>query len=100
MIYTPVDDPKVDIVFIHGLGGTSRWTWTKEKNEELFWPLKFLPLEPDICMARILTFGYNATSRKAGNVGTSILDFAQDLLSDLKNAKDEQLEDLDIGKVS
>lgn len=62
--------------------------------------MKFLPLEPDICLTRILTFGYNANFRTAGNVSTSVLDFAKDLLFDLKYAKDEQKEDLGIGNVS
>jgi hypothetical protein len=65
----------------------------------LFWPLKFLPFEPDVCLTRILTFGYNANFRAAGNVSTSVLDFAKDLLFDLKYAKDEQKEDLNIGNV-
>ena len=90
----------MDIVFIHGLGGTSRRTWSKNEDPELFWPLKFLPLEPDVCLARILTFGYNANFRTAGNVSTSVLDFAKDLLFDLKYAKDEQKQYLNIGNVS
>ena len=90
----------VDIVFVHGLGGTSRKTWSKNEDPELFWPLKFLPLEPDFCFTRIFTFGYNANFRKAGNVSTSILDFAKDLLFDLKYAKDEEKKDLDVGDVS
>lgn len=36
----------------------------------------------------------------AGNFSTSVLDFAKDLLFDLKYAKDEQKEDLNIGNVS
>lgn len=100
IIYTPRNGHKADIVFIHGLGGTSRRTWSKNEDSELFWPLKFLPLEPDICLTRILTFGYNANFRTAGNVSTSVLDFAKDLLFDLKYAKDEQKEDLGIGNVS
>ena len=90
----------VDIVFIHGLGGTSRNTWSKDKDPELFWPLKFLPFEPDFCFTRIFTFGYNANFHKAGNVSTSILDFAKDLLFDLKYAKDGEKKDLDVGNVS
>lgn len=90
----------MDIVFIHGLGGSSRRTWSKHEDPELFWPLKFLPLEPDVCLTRILTFGYNANFRKAGNFSTSVLDFAKELLFDLKYAKDEQKEDLNIGNVS
>ena len=99
VVYTPNNGHKVDIVFIHGLGGTSRWTWSKNKDTNLFWPLTFLPLEPDICLARILTFGYNAAFRKAGNVSTSVLDFAKDLLFDLKYATDEQKGDLSMGTV-
>jgi len=99
VVYTPDNAHKVDIVFVHGLGGTSRWTWSKHKNPELFWPLTFLPLEPDICLARIMTFGYNSAFQKAGNATTSVLDFAKDLLFDLKYAKDENMEELDVGKV-
>ncbi|KAI2466515.1 hypothetical protein F4781DRAFT_434287 [Annulohypoxylon bovei var. microspora] len=97
VVYTPENVRKADIVFIHGLGGTSRWTWSKNKDPDLFWPSKFLPLEPDICLARILTFGYNANFRKAGSFSTSILDFAKDLLFDLKYAKDDQKDDLKMG---
>lgn len=90
----------MDIIFIHGLGGTSRRTWSKNEDPELFWPLKFLPLEPDVCLARVLTFGYNANIRTAGNVSITVLDFAKDLLFDLKYAKNEQMEDLKMGNVS
>ena len=62
--------------------------------------MKFLPLETDVCHSRILTFGYNANFRIAGNVSTSVLDFAKDLLFDLKYTKDELKEDLNIGSVS
>lgn len=99
VIFTPDNGHKVDIVFIHGLGGTSRGTWTKSRNPEKFWPLTFLPLEPDICLARIMTFGYSATFQATGNVTTSVLDFAKDLLFDLKYAKDQNLDDLDVGSV-
>jgi pimeloyl-ACP methyl ester carboxylesterase len=100
VIYTPENDHKADIIFIHGLGGSSRMTWSKDKNPELFWPSTFLPLEPEICMARILSFGYQANLRKTGNVSTIILDFAKELLYDLKYAMDKQGMDLNMGSVS
>lgn len=75
-------------------------TWSKYKNAELFWPLTFLPLEPELCLARILTFGYNANFLKSGNLSTSVLDFAKALLFDLKYAKDEEKNDLKMGNVS
>lgn len=94
----------VDIVFVHGLGGSSRATWSKNHNPEFFWPLKFLPFEPDINETRILTFGYNANFRRgSGKNKMSVLDFAKDLLYDLKYAKDEsvpELEDLRMGEAS
>ena len=95
-----MDDRKADIIFIHGLGGTSRKTWSKNEDPELFWPMKFLPLEPDICLTRILTFGYDANFLAAGKVSASVLDFAKDLLFDLKFSKDEQKADLNLGNVS
>ncbi|KAI4220320.1 MAG: hypothetical protein LQ349_008116 [Xanthoria aureola] len=104
IIHKPAGDPRVDIVFVHGLGGGSRTTWSKNHNPEFFWPLKFLPFEPDINEARILTFGYNANFRRgSGKNKMSVLDFAKDLLYDLKYAKDEsvpELEDLRMGEAS
>ncbi|KAI1801646.1 hypothetical protein F4811DRAFT_450319 [Daldinia bambusicola] len=99
VVYTPENARKTDIVFIHGLGGTSRWTWSKDRDPELFWPAKFLPFDSDVCLARILTFGYNANFLKAGSIGVSLLDFAKDLLFNLKYASDNQDADLNIGNV-
>lgn len=102
IIHRPPGVRRVDIIFVHGLGGSSRTTWSKHHNLEFFWPLKFLPFEPDINEARILTFGYNANfRRKSGRNKISVLDFAKDLLYDLKYAKDEsvpELEDLGMGE--
>ncbi|KAH8881349.1 hypothetical protein GQ53DRAFT_848361 [Thozetella sp. PMI_491] len=99
VVYTPNNGHKADIVFVHGLGGTSRWTWSKNKNPELFWPLTFLALEADICLARTLTFGYNAAFHKSGDGKTSVLDFAENLLHDLKYSEDANGKSLNIGAV-
>ena len=103
VIHHPGDDYTVDIVFVHGLGGGSRRTWSKDHNPDLFWPLKFLPLEPGINEARISTFGYNANfgvgSRKNK---MAVLDFAKSLLFELKYGQDEsrgKLENLGMGEV-
>jgi len=66
---------------------------------ELFWPLTFLSQEPDLSQARILTFGYNADFRKAGNINTSVLDFAKELLFDLKFARDGGDQELELERV-
>ncbi|KAI1358904.1 WD40 repeat-like protein [Xylaria arbuscula] len=50
----------------------------------------FLPFEPDIKEARIMTFGYNSHFGPGhGRSKMSILDFAKDLLYDMKYAIDE-----------
>ncbi|KAL3421193.1 NACHT and WD domain-containing protein [Phlyctema vagabunda] len=97
VIYSPDITAKVDIIFIHGLGGTSQTTWSKNKDLELFWPQKFLPLEPDICQARIMTFGYNANFLQTNS--SSVLEFAKGLLYDMKFAHDDSVDDLHIGQV-
>lgn len=102
LIHRPAEGvPKADIVFIHGLGGTSRSTWSKDRDPALFWPSTFLPLEQDICDMRIFTYGYNAEFMKSGGRSyTSILDFAKNLLYDMKFFIDNAAADLSIGKVS
>ena len=100
VLYDPKHGRKADIVFVHGLGGTSRLTWSKDKDLDRFWPLEFLPLEPDICEARIMTFGYNGSFLRANTRNSAtVLDFAKDLLYDLKYAEDEDRQDLHIGNV-
>lgn len=103
VIHRPSEDRTVDIVFVHGLGGSSRRTWSKDHNLDFFWPLKFLPFEPGISEARISTFGYNSNFRSGSRRNKmSLLDFAKNLLFDLKYAQDDsmgQLEDLGMGEV-
>lgn len=99
VVYKPERDHTLDIVFIHGLGGTSHMTWSKNKDLELFWPYKFLSQEPEISQARILTFGYDADFL-GSNITSSVLDFAKDLLFNLKNAKDDTKKNLRMGTVS
>ncbi|OTA93838.1 hypothetical protein M434DRAFT_395222 [Hypoxylon sp. CO27-5] len=102
VVHRPAGQRRVDIIFVHGLGGSSRMTWSHDRNIDYFWPSRFLPLEPDISEARILTFGYNANFRPGASKNKmSVLDFAKDLLFDLKHAQDEsvpELEDLRMGE--
>ncbi|KMU75875.1 hypothetical protein CISG_10408 [Coccidioides immitis RMSCC 3703] len=60
VLYEPQAQHTADIIFVHGLGGSSLQTWSKDGDPNLRWPQQWLPLEPNICEARILTFGYNA----------------------------------------
>lgn len=78
-------------------------TWAKQGDIDKCWPLSFLPFEPGMSDARILTFGYNSKFKPgAEKTQVSILDFAKDLLYDLKYAQDESdfgMEDLNMGQV-
>ncbi|KAK4097307.1 hypothetical protein N658DRAFT_500536 [Parathielavia hyrcaniae] len=102
VVHRPTGERRVDVVFVHGLGGSSQMTWSHNRDPEFFWPLKFLPFESDINESRILTFGYNANFRSgSGRNKMSVLDFAKDLLYEMKFSQDEsvqELEDLRMGE--
>ena len=57
-VFTPTQ-ASVDIVFIHGIFGHPKDTWTCDEAD-VFWPAELLPpvLEDD--ETRILTYGYEA----------------------------------------
>ena len=100
IVHRPVADAPVDIIFVHGLGGDSRATWSKNHDPELFWPGHWLPSDPVIGKARILTFGYDASFRVGAPRSISnISDFAKRLLHGMEFGKDEDGEDLGIGTV-
>ncbi len=102
ILHEPESSPSVDIVFIHGLGGTSRHTWSRNRDLHLFWPLEWLPNEPELSSARIMTFGYNSHFSSVSNRKENILnisDFAKDLLFSMKFATGEGERRLDIGSV-
>lgn len=74
----------IDIVFVHGLGGSARKTWTHPSSNQC-WP-EWLYEREDIDNVRILTFGYDANFKKvwAPRNSLGIQGFAQQLLYSLK----------------
>ncbi|KAI1307431.1 hypothetical protein F5Y03DRAFT_352235 [Xylaria venustula] len=87
----------IDIVFVHGLGGHSRRTWSKNYDPSLFWPQLWLPFEPGFESCRIFTFGYDAAFRGATKSVSNVTDFAKELLFEMRFGKDESGEDLNLG---
>lgn len=81
---------------MHGLGGHSQKTWTKNHDPSLFWPEIWLPFEPDVGKARILTFGYDANWRGGAGV-SNITDFAKELLYEMRFSKNASGDDIAIG---
>lgn len=100
VIHDPLSPPKADIIFVHGLGGSSQTTWSRNRDPMLFWPREWLPLEPEIGEARILSFGYNANFSTVGQHNIfNIADFAKDLLFGMKFGVGEDGKELEVGKV-
>ena len=97
LIYSP-PTPVYDLLFVHGLGGTSRETWSYERDPKNFWP-PWLADDIKLSSCRTFTFGYNAAF--AGQYNSSgILDFAKDLLFRMKTFSGESRADgPQIGKV-
>lgn len=75
----------VDIVFVHGIGGSSRKTWAYSGDEDKFWPQSWLPADPDFEDARIHSFGYSADWGKRTTTTMNIHDFAQSLIGEIRN---------------
>lgn len=100
IVHQPGSFAPLDIIFVHGLGGDSRKTWSKNHDPGLFWPGLWLPHEPDIGKARVLSFGYNSNFKHGSAKGLyNIADFAKELLYEMAFGKDENGEDLGLGKV-
>ena len=101
VVYEPRDStPLVDVILVHGLGGTSQKTWSRNRDTSLFWPGQWLPLEPGFNRVRILSFGYNAHFASSGRENIlNTADFAKDLLFGMKYGLNEQSQELGIGKV-
>jgi hypothetical protein len=92
VIYDPGEGRRADIIFVHGLGGSSISTWTKDGDEAKFWPQKFLASEPGLSNTRIFSFGYAAFYLAANSSSElNITDFAKSLLAALKNEPERAL---------
>lgn len=90
LIHRPAD-AHVDIIFVHGLGGSSLRTWSYERDVKNLW-LPWLGDEEGLSNARIFTFGYDANYAQSA-APLSILDFAKTLLFNMKGYRDEDRED-------
>ncbi|KAH9909774.1 hypothetical protein F4778DRAFT_712649 [Xylariomycetidae sp. FL2044] len=73
-----------DLIFVHGLNGGSRSTWTKAHTSSLFWPQEWLPKDLAFQDVRIHTFGYpSGLSRKSV---LNVHDFARSLLAAINDS--------------
>ncbi|KAI1759681.1 hypothetical protein GGR53DRAFT_130182 [Hypoxylon sp. FL1150] len=74
-----------DIVFVHGLGGGSRKTWSYSPARHHYWPQAWLSNDPDFADVRIHSFGYKSDWAERQSSILNIHDFAESLVGELKN---------------
>lgn len=75
----------IQIIFVHGLGGSKRGTWKHSKPT--FWPI-WLRDEKGLENVRIATFGYNSSSNVLKpNTNLSIPIFANQLLDAMEEIR-------------
>ncbi|KAK8009239.1 hypothetical protein PG991_011790, partial [Apiospora marii] len=84
VLHAPAEEQTVDVIFVHGLGGSSQLSWSWKRDLSYFWPKEWLSQEPDLQKARILTFGYNASFMSPTSDLFNISAFAKELLLQLK----------------
>ena len=82
-LFSPRGSTVADLVFVHGLGGGSKSTWTKSGDPALYWPKEWLPRDPEFQDVRVHSFGYDSNW---GNESTlSVHDFSKSLLGSLRD---------------
>ncbi|KIW37401.1 uncharacterized protein PV06_10444 [Exophiala oligosperma] len=97
-IHEPEGRPIADIIFVHGLGGHSYKTWSKDRDRDFFWPGLWLPKDPKIGRARLFTYGYNSGLTGPKTV-SNIMGFARSLLFDMRYSRGQQSNSIRIGDV-
>ncbi|KAF3482709.1 uncharacterized protein GIQ15_02033 [Arthroderma uncinatum] len=79
-----VPEPLVDFVFVHGLGGGSRKTWSFSPDPKHYWPKEWLKDDPEFRQVRIHSFGYEADWASIGENVLNIHDFGLSLLREIE----------------
>ncbi|PMD20579.1 hypothetical protein NA56DRAFT_170291 [Hyaloscypha hepaticicola] len=79
-------EPLVDLVFVHGLGGGSRKSWSKTNSISLYWPQEWLPKDPAFKNVRIHSFGYNSDWIKGSDNCLNIHHFGKSLLGEMSTS--------------
>ncbi|KAL8890838.1 MAG: hypothetical protein Q9215_002064 [Flavoplaca cf. flavocitrina] len=80
-LYVPAAITAADLVFVHGLGGGSRSTWTKNGEPSSYWPEEWLPNDPGFRDVSIHSFGYDSNWDKESSL--NIHDFSKSLLASI-----------------
>ncbi|KAK4135706.1 hypothetical protein BT67DRAFT_258397 [Trichocladium antarcticum] len=79
-------EPRVDFIFVHGLNGGSKRTWSATSDPSTYWPKEWLPSEAGFRHVRVHSYGYDSDWTKSRQSTLTIHDFGQALLADLYNS--------------
>ncbi|KAG8532551.1 uncharacterized protein KY384_002428 [Bacidia gigantensis] len=82
LLHSP-SKPLVDFVFVHGLGGGSRKTWSKTKLITDYWPQEWLPKDPAFKDVRVHSFGYDSDWTKRTGSFMDVHHFSKALLGEM-----------------
>ena len=82
LLYSP-SQPLVDFVFVHGLGGGSRKTWSKTGSVTDYWPQEWLPKDPAFSTVRVHSFGYDSDWIKGKDNCLNVHQFGKLLLGEM-----------------
>jgi hypothetical protein len=85
LLYEP-SECLIDFVFVHGLRGGSRKTWSASASQAHFWPKEWLPVDPDFQHVRIHSFGYNSDWLDRRENPLNVHDFGQSLIEEIQNS--------------
>ena len=83
LLYEP-NECLIDFVFVHGLRGGSRKTWSASPNPAHYWPKEWLPADSDFKYVRIHSFGYNSDWLERRENLLNIHDFGQSLIEEIQ----------------
>ncbi|KAI4266873.1 MAG: hypothetical protein LQ337_008624, partial [Flavoplaca oasis] len=82
LLFEP-EDVRADFIFVHGLRGGSRKTWSFSADPAHFWPKEWLPGDPDFKNVRIHTFGYHSNWGESKGNDFNVHDFGQNLIEEI-----------------
>ena len=85
LLHSP-PEPLIDFIFVHGLGGGSRKTWSKPNSTTHYWPQDWLPKDPAFQNVRVHSFGYDSDWVKGKDNCLNIHHFGKSLLGDMSTS--------------
>jgi pimeloyl-ACP methyl ester carboxylesterase len=86
LLYSPAD-PRLELIFVHGLGGGSTKTWCYDEDISKFWPKEWLSHEAGFGNIRIYSYGYDSNWQSGGPSSyIDVVDFGRQLLERLRSS--------------